>query len=160
MPDRVIIRYNNEMKPSILAIRSVGAELANRIFVPITIVVMTILGGLMSVGIWLTTLNDWWWLLVIFLIVVASVAIIVLTMVRLVIKSVTPPQSRYQKKQTKVFVTKLQQLAETAQTPKFILLFRVVRDIASPRDNGIIGSISNSTSSLKHNFTALVETFR
>lgn len=148
------------MKPSILAIRSVGAELANRIFIPVAIIVVIISAALIGLAIWLTTLSSWWWLLVALLVIVVPVAIGILIIVKLVIKSVTPLQSRYQKRQTKAFVTKLQQLAETAQTPKFILLFHVVRDIASPRDNGFIGSTSNDTVALKRDFTALVETFR
>jgi len=148
------------MKPSILAIRSIGAELANRIYTPVAILTVVILGILMGLAIWLTTLSNWWWLLVAFLVIAGSVAIGILVVVKLVIKSVAPSQSRDQKKQTKAFVAKLQQLAETAQTPKFILLFRVVRDIASPRDDGLIGSISNNTASLKRDFTALTKTFK
>ncbi|HMI09131.1 MAG TPA: hypothetical protein VK497_01895 [Candidatus Saccharimonadales bacterium] len=148
------------MKPSILAIRSIGAEFANRVYLIVAIVAGIISAGLLGLSIWLTTFSDWWWLLVAILIIVVSVVVGVLVIVKLIIRSVRPSLSHLQKKQTKAFVDKLQRLSETAQTPKFILLFQIVRDIAAPRENGFIASISNDTNSLKHEFVALVQTFK
>jgi membrane protein implicated in regulation of membrane protease activity len=148
------------MKPSILAIRSIGAELANRIYLPVAVITCVIIGLLFALAIWLTTLSDWWWLFFILLLIAASVVLGVLAVVKLIIRSVTPAQSKAQKKQTKAFVDKLQRLSEVAGTPKFILLFQIVRDIAAPRENGFIASISNDTSSLKHEFIELRQTFK
>jgi hypothetical protein len=148
------------MRPSILAIRSIGAEFANRIYFVVAIIISIASVGLLGLSIWLTTLSDWWWLLVIILIIVISVVVGILVIVKLIIRSVRPTQSHLQKKQTKAFVDKLQRLSEVAQTPKFILLFQIVRDIAAPRENGFIASISNDTNSLKHEFVALVQTFK
>lgn len=148
------------MKPSILAIRAIGAEFANRIYIFVAIVVSIILACLFGLGIWLTTLSDWWWILVILLIIAGSVIIGVLVIVKLIIRSVRPALSHLQKKQTKAFVDKLERLSEVAGTPKFILLFQVVRDIAAPRDNGFIASISSDTKTLKSDFIALSQTFR
>jgi membrane protein implicated in regulation of membrane protease activity len=147
------------MKPSILAIRSIGAEYANRIYVVVAI--LFALSAVVSLGlsIWLTTLSNWWWILVAILIIALSVALGVLIIVKLVIRTVRPQLTRSQKQQTKKLVDKLERLSETAQTPKFFLLFRIVRDIAAPRDNGFIANISNDTSSLKADFVALSKTF-
>jgi hypothetical protein len=114
---------------------------------------------LLSLSIWLTTFSEWWWLLVALLIIAVSVVIGVLVIVKLIIRSVRPSLSHMQKRQTKAFVDKLQRLSEAAQTPKFILLFQIVRDIAAPRENGFIASISTDTKSLKSDFIALAKTF-
>jgi hypothetical protein len=106
------------------------------------------------------TFSNWWLILFAVFIIAVSVVLGVLMVVRLVIKSVTPVQSREQRRQTKAFVDKLQRLSDAAQTPKFILLFRIVRDIAAPRANGFIGTISNDTVSLKRDFVTLSKTFK
>jgi uncharacterized membrane protein len=148
------------IKPSILAIRSIGAEFANRIYTIVAVAACIISAGLLGLSIWLTTFSGWWWVLVSLLIIAVSVVVGILGIVKLIIRYVRPAQSPLQKKQTKAFVDKLQRLSEVAQTPKFILLFQIVRDIATPRENGFIASLGNNTSSLKHEFVALVQTFK
>lgn len=148
------------MKPTLLAIRSVGAEFANRIFVIVAITAFLASACLVGLGWWLTTFSDWWWLLFVLIVIIISVVFGVLVIVKLIIRSVAPGLSRSQKKQTRAFVDKLQRLSEVSQTPKFLLLFQVVRDIAAPRENGLIASISNDTSSLKHDFAELIRTFK
>lgn len=149
-----------KVRPSLLAIRAVGAEYANRIYLIVAIIFVVSTLFSLGLSIWLTTLSSWWWILVILLIIALSVACGVLIIVKLVIRTVKPDLTRSQKVQTKKFVDKLERLSETAQTPKFILLFRIVRDIAAPRDHGFIASISNDTSSLRSDFAALTQTFK
>jgi membrane protein implicated in regulation of membrane protease activity len=148
------------MKPILLAIRSIGAEFANRIYLIVALISGIASIGLLTLSIWLTTFSAWWWLLVVILIIAVSIVIGTLVVVKLIIRSVTPSQSRLQKKQAKEFVDKLHRLSEAAQTPKFILLFQIVRDIAAPREDGFIASISSDTTSLKHDFAALSKTFK
>ena len=148
------------MKPTMLAIRAIGAEFANRTYMIVAGIAIVTLISSLGLAIWLTTLSDWWWLLVITLTIVSSVVAGVLVIVKLVIRSVTPAQNSHQRTLVKAFVDKLQRLSDTAQTPKHILLFQVVRDIAAPRDNGFIATLSDETTSLRHDFTALGQTFR
>ena len=148
------------MRPPILAIRSIGAEYANRIYFVVAILFTATAVFSMGLTIWLTTLSNWWWLLGAVLIVILSVVTGVLIVVKLIIRSVTPHQTHTQRTQTKAFVDKLERLSEAAQTPKFILLFRIVRDIAAPRENGLIASMSNDTSTLKRDFIDLSKTFQ
>ena len=147
------------MKSSLLAIRSIGAAFANRLFYPI--LAIGIVGTVVVIGLiaWLATLNEWWWLLAVPVLVVACVGIGVLTVAKLVINSVTPPQSTVQKKASQQFVDKLLRLSETAQTPKFILFFRIVKDVAAPTENGLIGTLSHDTASLRRDFKELRELF-
>lgn len=152
--------YTNYMKPSILAIRAIGAELANRIYVIVAMIILVLSVLLLGASIWLTTFSSWWWLLVGVLIIAASVAIGVLTILKLIIRTVTPFQSKTQKKQTKAFVNKLEQLSEVAQTSKFVILFRIVRDIAAPRQDGFVASLSQDTTSLRSDFVELSKTFK
>lgn len=148
------------MKATMLAIRAVGTEFANRIYGTVAWVTATVLIILLGTASWLTTLSNWWWLLFVPLVLVISVAIGVLVVVKLVIRSVTPAQNASQRAQVKTFVNKLQHLSEITQTPKHILLFQLVRDVAAPRDNGFIATLSSETSSLQHDFIVLSRTFK
>lgn len=148
------------MKPSILAIRSIGAEFANRTYFFVAIIAIIISTLVMGLAIWLTTFSEWWWLLVVPLIIIVSVVIGILVVLKLIIRSATPAQSHIQRKQTKALVDKLERLSEIAGTPKFILLFQIVRDIAAPRENGLVASISSDTTSLKRDFVELTQTFK
>lgn len=148
------------MKPHFLAIRSIGAEFANRVYIIVTLIASMIAVSLLALTYWLTTVSSWWWLLMIVLIIILSIITGVLVIIKMIIRSVTPSQSSAQKTQTKAFVDKLEKLSETVQTPKFILLFQLVRDIAAPRDNGLVASLSTNTASLKHDFTDLINSFK
>lgn len=147
------------MKSSLLTIRSVGAEFANRLFYPVVLAGSGIAILSIALIVWLTSLSQWWWLLGIPFIMAVSVGIGVFAIVKLVIKSVTPAQSTTQKKATKDFVDKLQRVSDAAQTPKFIILFRVVRDIAAPTENGFVGELAKDTTSLQRDFKELNRLF-
>lgn len=148
------------MESTLLAIRSIGAEFANRIYLIVVLVAIVIGVCLFGLNVWLTTYSHWWWLLFLVLMVAASIAIAVLIVIKLVIRSVTPNQTKTQRVQTKAFVDKLQQLSDTVQTPKIVLMFRIVRDIAAPRSDGFIATLSHNTSTLTRDFVALSKTFK
>lgn len=156
-PGRGIMRY---MQPYLSVIRSIGAHFANRIYVPIIFIAGIV--SLVSVGfiVYLGTLHELWLLLLIPVMVVISIAIGVLVVIKLTINAVTPPQTKAQKIAVRAFVDKLSRLSETAQTPKIVLLFRIVRDIAAPKKDGFIGTLASDTTSLKKDFTELTQLFK
>lgn len=147
------------MKPSILAIRSIGGEFANRVFYPVVIVAAIIAGLLLALVVWLTTIDGLWILLAIPVIIAISIAGGLLAVIKLLIRSVTPAQDSAQKKATKSFVDSLQRVSDVAQTPKIVLLFRIARDVAAPRESGFIGTLATDTTSLHGDFRALSALF-
>lgn len=147
------------MKASFLAVRSISAEFATRLYLPIAITLTIILLCLVAISVWLTTLSSWWWVLCGVLIVLSVLEIGVFVVLALIIRVVAPLQSRAQKTQTKAFVDKLQRVADVAQTPKIVLLFRVVRDMIWTRKKGFIRTLSDDTASLKQDFVELRRTF-
>lgn len=148
------------MKSSLLAIRSIGTEFANRLFYPVVITGMIAAAIVVIATFWLTTLSGWWWLLFIPVIMAICIGLAVFIIVKLVIRSITPAQTKQQKQAAKQFVDKLQFVAETTQTPKVILLFRIVRDIAAPREHGFIGELASTTTSLKSDFVKIQRSFK
>ena len=148
------------MKPSLLTIRAVGSEFANRLWLPIVIIAVIISVILIGLVWWLSVnVSGWWILLAIPVSILLSVAFVVLTVFKLVIRYVAPPQNKQQRQRVGAFVDKLQSVSDAVQTPKIVLLFYIVRDIAAPRDNGFVTTLTSNSSALKGDFTKLRQTF-
>jgi len=148
------------IKPSLLAIRSIAAEFAHRLYVPVVIIFAAAAVVLLALSIWLVTMNAWWTILLVVLSFVIVLAIALLVIGLIVIKKVAPAQSKTQKQQTKSLVDKLLRVAEVTGTPKFILLFNVIKDVVKPSEQGYIASISSDTVSLKRDFISLKDSFK
>lgn len=148
------------MTPTITAIRCIGAEFAVRLFIPVA-VVSSIICALLVTGVFsLATLSQWWLLLLIPVVMIVCIAFGVLVISWLVIRTVRPIQTKAQHHTAvKKFVDKLQRLSDVVQIPKVILLFQILRDIAAPRKDGFIGSMTDDTASLKHDFHELQQLF-
>lgn len=147
------------MNPTITAIRCIGTEFARRLLLPITIVAGIVLTLLVIGVILLGTLSSWWLLLLIPVVMLLCIVAAVVTIMWLTVRLVTPPQTKTQRRAVKTYVDKLQRVSDAAQTPKVILLFRIVRDVAAPRKDGFISSITDDTASLKRNFRELQQLF-
>jgi hypothetical protein len=148
------------MNPTITAIRCIGTEFARRLLYPITIAVGSVLSLLVIGALLLGNLNPWWLLLLIPVVMLLCIVTAVLMIVWLTIRTVTPVQSKAQQRAVKAYVDKLQRISDAAQTPKVILLFRIVRDVAAPRKDGFISSIADDTTSLKRDFRELQNLFQ
>lgn len=147
------------MKPTLQASRSVAAEFANRLYVPILILSAVVLAILLALSIYLVTLSAWWVILLVLVSLVTLFAAGGLTIAWVFIRIVTPSQTKVQKNMTKSFVDKLQRVAEIAATPKFFLFFQVMRDVVNPRQDGFVISATGDASSLKNDFIELKNSF-
>lgn len=154
------MQYNDDMNPTVQALRAIAARFARQVYIPLATISGTIFIGLIIFSVWLTTYSGWWWILFAFIVIAGLVTGFALLVAGVIIMVVTPNQTIKQKQRVKSFVEKLQHLSEVAQTPKFILLFRLVRDTARPREHSYIESVSKSTKTLRSDFMELVDLFR
>lgn len=148
------------MSPTITVIRAIGTEFAKRLLLPISIIAAVIVALLILSVMALSTLSEWWLLLLIPVVMILSIVAGILTIMWLVIRSVRPVQTKSQHRAVRAFVDKLQRLSDAVQTPKVILLFRIVRDVAAPRNDGFIASMTDDTASLKRDFQELRKLFQ
>lgn len=148
------------MKNSVTVIRAVVAEFVQRIYLPILIVAIIISVFLAVGSILLTMVSVWWWILAVPVFILVLVAATVLIVARLVIMSLTPKQSTTQKFAVKAFVDKLQNLSEITQTPKIVLLFRIVKDAVIVTDDGFLKTTIGHSLSLKKDFVHLQQLFQ
>lgn len=129
------------MQPFVLTLRAIGTQLAMRLYIPAVIAASLVIALLVAVGLWLTTLSDWWWLLFIPIAALLFISFAVAFVVLMLIRYVRPDQTKTQKQAVKQFVDKLQGVADIAGTPKFIILFRVVRSIAAPKKDPYLSNL-------------------
>ena len=148
------------LKPALLAIRSIAAEFARRLYFPVVIIFSIIAVVLLALTIWLITISPWWTILLVLLFVAIFVVTSLLIVGYVIIKRVAPVQSKPQKLQTKGLVDKLVRVAEVTGTPKFIILFHVIKDVVSPSEKGYIAALSNDTVTLKQDFITLKDSFK
>jgi len=147
------------LRNTIYVLRAVGVEFARRIYLPIVIVFVVIAIIACSIAIWLTTMSAWWWIFAVLVFVAVLIAGIILGVVAVVLHILNPHQTTTQKSGVKTFVDKLQGLSEITQTPKFILLFRITRDVVSPREDGFVKTTIGHTLSLRKDFESLKNSF-
>lgn len=148
-----------KLSPLLLAVRAVSAEFARRIYVPVVYGVGGALLALIAVSIWLVTISGWWWFLLAPLIVVMLLFIVAAVLSRMAISLLRPAQTATQKTAVRTFVSSLQKTSETIQTPKFIILFRLVKDIFLPGKESFIDELSGTASSLRSGFKEVINLF-
>jgi len=147
------------MKPTLQASRSIAAEFATRLYLPILIIIIIAAVILLAGSIYLVTLSAWWIILLVLVSLVVLFAAGALTVSWVFIRIVAPMQTKAQKKLTKSFVDKFQRLSEVVATPKFVLFFQVMRDVINPRQDGFVISATGDASSLKNDFIEIRNSF-
>lgn len=148
------------ISPLFLAIRAISAEFAQRIFAPTIYIVGGALLVLIGISIWLVTISGWWWWLLAPLILLSVLFIFAVTIAGLIIRLLRPQQTKTQRGEVRSFVDALQGTSEAIQTPKFILLFRLVKDILFPTEKGLVQELSGNASTLKNGLKTLVASFQ
>lgn len=150
----------NGMKPTIRAVRAIGAEFIRRAIKPILLAGAGALAVSVALGIWLVVaVSAWWWLLLAPILFVAVVFTVLAIIVRVAVKLADSVQNREQKAAVTGYVDRLQRVAENLQTPQFVILYRVVRDVVQPRPDGFIATMSRDSRTLAPDFKQLVALF-
>lgn len=139
--------------------RAVGAEFLSRKLRAISLLVIILIVALLGLGIWLVTLSAWWWILLVFIICGTVFSLVLLVTARIVIRIFRPGMSRIQKQAVNDFVDKTERIAETIQTPPFMIFFKILKDVISPREDTFIRQIADDSMSLRTDYAALSELF-
>lgn len=147
------------MNSSISVVRAITGEITNRVYFPVLITALIIAVGLVGLIIWLATISLWWLLLGIPVLIAIVIGGTILIVTRILVAIVIPAQTKAQRRDVKKFTDKLLIVSELTQTPKFILLFRVVKDVLAPKKANYIETVILDTVSLRKDFNALRRSF-
>jgi len=143
------------MNDTFFTVKAIGAELARRIYLPIVITFAIIALILIALLSWAVSMDLLWLLVAVPVFGLLIVVALILAVVGFIFKRLAPRINKRQRKQVGVFVDKLQSLSEIAQTPKFILLFKIARDVVSPKQSNFISSSVQNSLALKKDFNEL-----
>lgn len=137
------------MRPFALALRAVGARIIMRLYVPVIIGIAIVMTLLIAGAFWLTTLSAWWWLLFIPIVSLVCIVISIATVILLLVRLVTPVQTKAQKRAVKQFTDRVQNVADIVGTPKIIILFQVARSVAAPDKHTYLADLINNKDLVK-----------
>lgn len=147
------------MNSLILTVRALTAEFVKRLALPLILIGFSMLVVLLGLSIWLTTMNGWWGILLGVVILVILIFTTLVIIASLIITAVTPSQNKSQKKAVKEFVDKLQDIAETVQTPKVVIVGQLVWDVIQKKNDGLLRRMSGHTLTTKRDFEAIRDSF-
>ena len=145
-------------KATLLAVRAIGAVFGKQSWLNVTIIAGVLALLLVALCVWLISLSAWWWLLAIVAGMAISIAFVMLFVFRAVLNSITPKQNSEQKQAVQEFTEKLQLVKELTETPKVIILFRLIRSVAAPSKEKYLENIFEARK-LKADFERVVGLF-
>jgi hypothetical protein len=148
-----------KLSPIVLAIRAISTEYAARMYVPVVWIISSALVVVIAILIWLVTLSGWWWFALAPVILVSIVYIVAAVIAGFLLSLLKPKQTKDQRTKVKAFVDALQGSSEAISTPKFIVLFRLVKDTVTPSEKGFVKELSSNATTLRTGFQEIVKTF-
>jgi len=149
----------NAIQPTVSLIRAISAEFLKRklsgLAIPGFVLSIVLLAG----ALWLTTVSAWWWLLAAPIIIMVIIFMALFFILRFLLRAYRPPMDKTQTANVSQFVDKLERVSEQFQTPVFVIIFRVVRDLVRPRGKSYVRSITEDSTTLHADFLALAAKF-
>ncbi len=142
-----------------MAIRAIGTEFGQRIYIPVVSIIAGVLVAVIGVLIWLVTLSGWWWFLLAPIIILTLIFIFTAVIAGVILKLLKPTQTKHQRQLVRQFVDTIQNASETIQTPRFVILFRLVKDVVRPSEQSYIRQLSTSAVSLKAGLQEIIDSF-
>lgn len=148
-----------KLNPIILAVRAISTEFATRMYLPVVLIIGGGAIAVIAVLIWLVTISAWWWIALAPVILATITFAIAAVITGLLLSLLKPRQTHDQRTKVKRFVDALQESSEAIQTPKFIILFRLVKDIVAPTGKGYVKELASNASTLRTGFQTIVASF-
>ena len=148
------------MKSNVLAIRAITAEYATQLIQPFVrwgIVIIIVL--LLAIALLAFQFSHWWWLLAIPIVILTITGTVLYVVSRLIITRLSPPLNLEQSQATVQFVIKAQTVTESMQTPYFLIVFYVVKDIVLRRKSGFVETLITDSKRLRPDFNKLRKLF-
>lgn len=147
------------MKQHFSVIRAISAEFLSRKYKSAVLWFSVISVLIVVLSVWLTALHALWWILVVVIACNILAGILALCLVGAVLKVGRPKINASQHVMVRDFVDKLESVSGAAQTPVFIIVFRIVKDLLFPGRVSFIEKTANDSVSLRGDFIKLREAF-
>lgn len=157
-----LMNYTRGMNSTVLAIRAVSSEFAMRVLWPLLFIGIGVYALVAAIIVWLAVaVSPWWLLLGVIPTILFCAALAVWIGVRIAAGRIAPGMTTDQKRLARKVVKRLASTAEQLGTPRFVLLFRVIKDIVFPpkTKQTLVGELTEIPGQLHREFDALRKTF-
>lgn len=150
------------MDKTVLAVRAISSQYAKRILLPLLAIGVGVYVVVICLIWWIVSISSaWWWLLAIIPTFIVLVAVTIWVVAWVIVSRISPAMNLKQKRATKRFITRIDKVAEHIGTPKFLIIYRIVRDvIAQPTSSKtFIGEIAQEPGEMRRAFDDLRSLF-
>lgn len=154
-----MVNVNVNVNASVKAIRAIGAELAWRVAKPLVGLGALLSVALLAFGGWLTTQHVLWWILEAVFIAYTVLFVVVVIIIRVLIRIFTPETTKTQQKNIKSFADKLQRVADSVGISRFVLLFRLAKQLIAPSEQNFLKQIAQDSTTLHKDLLAIIKSF-
>jgi hypothetical protein len=150
------------MSSTVKAVRAVTSHYAKDLLRPILVIGIAVYAIIMALVIWITVAVNGWWILLGFIpTILFCVGLAIWGGVWFAARRLSPDMNKTQKKATKEVVEQVSKVAEQLGTPRFILIFRIIKDVTFPSSSKqtLIGELADTPGQLHRSFEALRKLF-
>lgn len=150
------------MDKTVLAVRAITAEYIKQWLLPFLFAGIGVYAVVMGVVAWIASIaSAWWWLLAVVPSIVFLLALALWVFVRVLAGRISPPLSKQQKRAVKRFNQKINDVAEKIATPKFVIVYRVIKDVITRPTSSktFIGEIAQEPGEMRKAFDDLRNSF-
>jgi hypothetical protein len=150
------------MNSTILAVRAVTAVYARQLLWPLLWIGLGVYAVVLAIVIWIAyAVSPWWMLLAILPTILIIVGLLIWIIIWGLTKSLEPDMNKEKRVATKKFVGHIGRVAEHVGTPKFVIFYRVLKDIVARPEKGetFIGEIAQTPGEMRRDFETLRKLF-
>jgi hypothetical protein len=109
--------------------------------------------------VWLVSLSAWWLLLAVPVSVLCAIGVLLLLIGKWLTNLVKPDMTDLQSDGVTIFVDKLERVAESVQTPVFMIAFYVLRDVIRTPEHSYVERLARDSGSLHSDLLKLRKLF-
>jgi hypothetical protein len=150
------------MSSTVQAVRAVTSEYAKQLLRPLLFIGVGSYAVVMAIIGWIAYAASPWWLLLAFIpTLLFCVGLAIWIGVRVTASRIAPDMNRQQKTATRKVVKLVGSVAEQLGTPRFILIFRIIKDVVFPPSSKqtLIGELAETPGQLHRSFNELRKLF-
>jgi hypothetical protein len=150
------------MDKTVLAIRAISSEYAKRWLMPLLIIGIVVYIVLMVLIGWIAAaVSSWWWFLAIVPTLLFLIALGFWVVARVILSKISPTLTKRQKTLIKQFNARIDGVAERIATPKFVVLYRIIKDVVirPTSSKTFIGEIAQEPGEMRRAFDELRNSF-
>ncbi|RYX79421.1 hypothetical protein EON76_01735 [bacterium] len=150
------------MDSTILAIRAITSLYVKRLLLPILVIGLGVYVVIIGLIWWIAaSVSNWWWLLATVPTVVLLIGLAIWVVVRILVGRIAPPMNKPQTVAANKFIKRIDGVAERIGTPKFVVIYRVIKDVLFRPISGktYIGEIASEPGEARREFDELRSLF-